>query len=270
MPDSFEPGTGLRFVELSHPWGHGIPVWPGDADVKIERAVNHAKDGVMSQKLTANMHCSTHMNAPIHLIQGGAYVGQLPIDRLFGNGVILSVPKTHWEYVTADDLAAATPCVQPGDIVLIVTGWHAKYSDSQEYFGEAPGLSMDAADWLVAQGVHLVGVDMPAIDHPLATSLGLHRNGPLMRRLPQKYRRERGCSPKQAFPEWNPAHRRLLSAGIPTIENVGGDVRELLGTRCTIHALPWRWTDGDACVIRLMAIIDPGGAYRIEAGTGAC
>ena len=266
MPDCIEPGTGLRFVELSHPWGHNIPIWPGDAEVKIERGVNHARDGVMSQKLIMNMHCGTHMNAPIHLVQKAAYVGDIPLDRFFGSGVILSIPKGKWELVTAQDLEKATPKVCKGDIVLIVTGWHKKHSDSQEYFGEAPGLSEDAAQWLIDKGVNLVGVDTPAVDHPMATSLGLQRNGPLMKRLPKKYQSETGKDPKKEFPKWNAAHKLLLKAGIPTIENVGGDVDNVLNTRCAIVANPWRWMDGDACGVRLMAILDPSGNYRIENG----
>lgn len=269
MAGSVETGSGLRFIELSHCWGHGVPVWPGDADVKVERAVYHAKDGVMSQKLTMNMHCATHMNAPAHLIQGGAFIGALPIDRFFGSGVVVSVPKLRWEQVTAEDMEQATPAVKAGDIVLVVTGWHAKFSDSQEYFGEAPGLSLSAAQWLVDRGVALVGIDTPAIDHPLATSLGLHRNGPLMRRLPSYYRAQTGRDPHDDFPVWNPAHRLLLAANIPTIENVGGDVASILNSRCMIHAAPWRWIDGDACVIRLMAIVDASGEYRIETGVGS-
>ena len=61
-------------------------------------------------------------------------------------------------------------------------------------------------------------------------------------------------------------HRLLLSNGIPTIENLGGDLADVGGRRCTFHAYPWRWKDGDGCIIRLMAILDPGGKYRIEAG----
>ena len=268
MAECIEPGTGLRFVELSHTWGHGVPVWPGDAEVQLSRGVNHARDGVMSHKIVTNMHVATHVNAPIHLIQGGAFVGHLPIDRFFGSGVILSIRKRRWEMVTAADLEQAKPAVRKGDIVLIVTGWHAKFSDSQEYFGEAPGLATDAAGWLVERGAVLVGMDTPAIDHPLATSLGLQRGGPLMKRLPAKYRSETGRDPQADFPEWNPAHRLLLAAGIPTIENVGGDIDQLLGSRCTIHAAPWRWTDGDACTVRLMALVDPTGRYRIETGAG--
>ena len=261
-----EPGTGLRLVELSHRWGHNVPVWPGDAEVQIVRGVNHAHDGVMSQRIITNMHVATHVNAPVHLLQGGTFVGGLPIDRFFGTGVILSVRKHRWELVTAADLDKAGSSVRKGDIVLIVTGWHRKFSDSQEYFGEAPGLAPEAAQWLIDKGAILVGMDTPAIDHPLATSLGLHRGGPLMKRLPKKYQDETGRDPRKDFPEWNPAHRALLAAGIPTIENVGGDVDELLDRRCTLHAAPWRWTDGDACTVRLMALTDPSGQYRIEPG----
>ena len=68
------------------------------------------------------------------------------------------------------------------------------------------------------------------------------------------------------FPDWNPAHRHLLGKGIPTISNVGGDVDEVLGKRCTFQACPWEWREGEACVVRLAAILDPEGNYRIESG----
>jgi kynurenine formamidase len=264
--DVTDPRTGVRFVELSHRFGHGAPIVPGDADVHVERSVYHARDGVLSQKLVANMHVTTHVNAPIHLVQRGAFVGALPIDRFFGTGVIVSIPKGRWEYVTAADLQRATPAIERGDIVLIVTGWHVKHADSQEYFGDAPGLAADAAAWLIERSVNLVGIDGPAIDHPLATSLGKQRNGPLMRRLPKRYRDLTGRDPEADFPAWNPAHKALLEAQIPTIENVGGDVARVTGRRCTIHALPWRWMDGDACIVRLMALFDDRGSFHVEAG----
>ena len=265
-PFCTEPTTGLRLVELSHPWGHGSPIWPGDADIRIERGVTHARDGVLSQKITTTMHVSTHLNAPVHLIQGGADVASLSVDRFFGNGCVLGIPKQRWQLVTADDLASAEPAVQAGDVVVVNTGWHKKYSDSQEYFGCAPGLSKAAAEWLVARKISLFAIDTGAVDHPLATSLGLHRNGPLMRRLPKYYRDQSGRDPKIDFPEWNPAHRTLLAAGIPTIENVGGALDEVTGLRCTFHAYPWKFRDGDACIVRLIAILDPSGRYRIASG----
>lgn len=269
MPAVAELSSGLKFYELSHPWGYNTPTWPGYEDVKIERITNHAKHGVMTQKIITVMHASTHVNAPIHLIPGGESVGHLAMDRFFGSGVILSVPKGKWEQVTPADLEKATPRIAPDDIVIINTGWHKKFSDSQEYFGHGPGLSKAAAEWLVAKQVKLVGVDTAAIDHPMATSLAAHRNGPQIASLPKQYRDATGRDPKTDFPEWNAAHRVLLAAGVPTIENVGGDVHEVSGRRATLHAYPWDWREGDGCVVRLVAIFDSVGKYRIESGSSA-
>lgn len=261
-----EAATGLVFHELGHVWGHGVPSTPGDPDVIMHRSVKHAQHGVMAHRLRMVMHSGTHLNAPVHLVQKGVGVGGIDLARLFGNGVILSIPKAQWELVTPADLEAATPEIQKGDRVVIVTGWYKKFSESLEYFGDAPGLSEEAAEWLVHRGVVLVAVDTPQIDHPLATSLASHRGGPLMNRLEGKYRDVTGRDPKADFPKWNPAHKTLLAAGIPTIENVGGDVAELLGMRACLHAAPWRFMEGDACPIRFVAISDTSGEARIESG----
>ncbi len=266
MSGKVESQTGLEFYELSHPWGHGAPTIPGYTDVAIFRPVCHAKHGVMAQKIKTIMHTSTHVNAPIHLVQGGVGVGSIEMDRFFGNGVVVSVKKDEFELVSAGDLEAASPEILSGDIVVLNTGWHHNYSDSQKYFGHGPGLDKGAAQWLVDKQVKLVGVDTAFVDQPLATSMGLHRNGPQIKRLPERYTKITGRDPREDFPEWNPAHRTLLGAGIPTIESVGGDLDEVTGKRCTFHAYPWNWSQGDACVVRLMAIVDPSGEYRVESG----
>ena len=167
-----DPYSGLQFLELSHTWGHGVPSYPGQDDVKMFRAVKHAQHGVLAWKTNTSMHTGTHMNAPLHLVQKGADLAEIPEDRFFGNGIVLSIPKGSYETVTAGDLEANEATVQPGDIVVIVTGWHHKYSDSLEYYGESPGLTGDAARWLVERKCKLVAVDTQQVDHPLATSLG--------------------------------------------------------------------------------------------------
>ncbi len=261
-----EPATGLNFVELSHPFEHDMPTIPGYNDPLIWRSVTHAKHGVMAHKVKMIMHTGTHVNAPAHLIQGGAGVGELGMQHFFGGGVVISLDKSKWETISEADLAQAKPAIQDDDIVIINTGWHKKYADSQEYFGHGPGLTKGAADYLVKKKVRLVGVDTPFIDHPLATSMADHRNGPQMKRLPAEYEAETGRAAKSDFPEWNPAHRALLASGIPTIENVGGDIETVSGSRCTFHALPWHWPGADACIVRLVAITDPSGSYRLASG----
>ena len=258
--------TGLRLYELSHVWGHGVPSYPGQDDVKMFRAVKHAQHGVLAWKINTSMHTGTHMNAPLHMVQRSRDLSEISLECLFANGVVLDIPKTSYELITRADLDAASGMVKKGDIVVIVTGWHHRYSDGLAYYGESPGLSKDAAEWLVSRECKLAAIDTPQIDHPLATSFGLHRGGPTMKRLPGEYQAATGLDPKKEHSEWNIAHRTLLAAGIPTIEQVGGDVDLLKGKRATFAATPWKFRHGDACPVRFVAMIDPAGACRIDSG----
>jgi kynurenine formamidase len=269
MPAVVDPVSKIKFYELSHRWGMYTPIFPGYEEIKLERITHHAKQGVMTHKITTIFHTSTHVNAPIHLIPQTAAVGDLALERFFGTGVVVSIKKKKWELIEPADLERAKPKIQPDDIVLINTGWHHKYADSKEYFGYAPGLSKRAAEWLVKKQVKLVGVDTACVDHPLATSLGPHRNGPQIKYLIPEYKQATKREAIKDFPDWNPAQLTLLGAGIPTIENVGGDLDEVTGKRCTFQGFPWKWHEGDACVIRLVAMLDPSGSYRLESGASA-
>ena len=261
-----DPYSGLQFFELSHKWGHGVPSYPGQTDVTFIRAVKHAQHGVLAWRMNTVLHTGTHMNSPIHLVPMAKDLAQVEPERLFGNGVVLGIPKKNWELITAADLEAATPAVKEGDFVVIVTGWHHNYSDGLEYYGEAPGLTKEAAEWLVAKKVKTVAVDTPHVDFPLATDMAGHRGGPRMPRLEAAYKDATGLDPKKEHPELWPAHKTLLAADIPTIEQVGGDVDEVVGKRVTLVGTPWKLVKGDACPVRLVAMIDPTGETRIPTG----
>lgn len=252
-----DPRTGLEFFDLSHPWGHGTPVWPGFPGVTIERGSFHALHGTLTQRFSTTMHASTHINAPLHLVAGGDPIAAVPLERFFGPAVVLRLDLPKWGVIEPEHLAAASPEIRSGDIVLINTGWHRRYADNQAYYADAPGLGEAAARWLVDKGVRLVGMDTAAIDHPLATSLGPHRGGPLLPRLADAYQAETGNDPRLLFPDWQPAHRLLLEAGIPTIEDLGGALDAVSGRRITVVATPYRWKDGDASITRVVGIVDP-------------
>ena len=265
MPYTVDPYNGLHFYELSHVWNSEAPSYPGQEDVSMRRGVKHAQHGVLAWRISTSMHTGTHMNAPLHMVQKADDIADISPDRLFGNGVVLDIPKGSYETITAADLEKAQD-VRDGDVVVINTGWHRRYSDSLEYFGEAPGLTECAAQWLIAKKVKLVAVDTPFIDHPLATSMAPHRGGPQMKRLAGAYEQATGKDPKAEHGKWYVAAKTLSAAGIPTIEQVGGDVDDISGKRATFAAAPWRFKHGDACQIRFVAITDPGGKVRIGSG----
>ena len=260
-----EPATGLVFYELSHEWGHGAPALPGFDDVKLYRSTQHAKNGVMAHRIRMVMHSGTHLNAPLHLIQGGAAVGRNRAGALLRLGRRPLDPEGP---MGAD--RGGRPRSRPsGDrggrhrrhrhrLAPQIQRQHRVFRARAGTLGRPPPTGWSRS------GVKLVAVDTPQIDHPLATSLGKHRNGPQMKRLPGEYEAVTGRSASADFPAWNPAHRALLAAGIPTIENAGGDLDALVGKRCTFQAYPWYWLEGDACPIRFVAFLDPAGTYRLE------
>ncbi len=71
----------------------------------MHRAVKHAEHGVLAWKCNTVLHTGTHLNAPINHIQRGADLSEIPVERFFGNGVVLDIPKGSYEVVTAADLS---------------------------------------------------------------------------------------------------------------------------------------------------------------------
>ena len=226
---------GLSFYNLSHRFGYQSPNWPYFEDVKIERIHYMAKSGVLSQRITASMHNTTHIDAPAHVVQGTPFIDEVPLPHFFGSGIVISIPKKKWEQITYDDLEkAAGKVVRPRDVVIVNTGWHKKYEDSEDYFCYAPGFVPSAGEWFVEKKVKVVGHDTQANDHPLATAIGPQRNGPLHPHLAAEYKKWSGGRDwKDDFPDWEPVHRILFKNGILGIENVGGDIDKVTGKRCT-------------------------------------
>ena len=258
--------SGLQFFDLSQPYGSGMPQWPSSASLNFNVLQFHAKDGVSVLEFDNVVHRGTHMDAPIHVLENAPCLDGYEIYRFFGTGVAVSIPKGKWGVITPDDLEAATPTIQENDIVMINTGSHRNWGDNDDYFAYSPGLYKEAAEWLVERKVKLVGVDVQALDHPLGTKLVDHGPGPSHPYLIEEYKQETGRDLADDFPHWEPAHKIMMSNGIPGIENVGGDLDKITGKRCTFMAFPWRWPGGDGCQVRVVAVIDPEQKFRIEPG----
>jgi kynurenine formamidase len=149
---------------------------------------------------------------------------------------------------------------------MINTGSHHLWGDNDDYFAYSPGLYREGAEWLVERGVKLVGVDVQALDHPLGTKLVAHGTGPSLPHLMEEYKRETGRDVLADFPDWEISHKTLLPAGIPGLENVGGDLDKVTGKRCTFMAFPWNYPKGEGCLLRVVAVIDPEQRFRIPTG----
>jgi kynurenine formamidase len=87
-------------------------------------------------------------------------------------------PMAPRESIGRTDLEAATPVgIEPGDAVLIRTGWLESQTNDIS-FDEEPGIDEAAALWLAERGVAMVGADnfaIEAIPFPTGTVFPVHQ-----------------------------------------------------------------------------------------------
>ncbi|HWO40725.1 MAG TPA: cyclase family protein [Candidatus Eisenbacteria bacterium] len=216
----------MELVDLSRLIYDGMPKIPVLPDVHVRRFFSLDKGHPLNvTELSLPCHAGTHVDAPIHIVPDGKSIEQLPLDAFVGFGAVISVDKNGGEEVTAQDLERSGVAVNRGDILMLHTGWDAKF-DSPEY-NLHPYLSVDAAEWIVAKGVKLLGIDCITVDLPT----------PL---------RPKGFD--------FPVHRTLLGNNVLIAENVA-NLRSIVGKKTRIMALPLRVAGSDAGHARIVAEI---------------
>ncbi|WP_329543820.1 cyclase family protein [Streptomyces sp. NBC_01356] len=164
------------WLDLSVPLVAGMPVYPGDPQVDVERALRVATDGVNVLQLHMGSQSGTHVDAPYHVNSAWPTLDLLPLERFAGPAVLADVrglpPGTP---ITPGLLAPALSLLhlQPGAILLLATGWSA-YWGTNQYFAH-PWLTPEASQDLVNAGVRTVGVDALSVDPIGSTDLLSHR-----------------------------------------------------------------------------------------------
>jgi arylformamidase len=135
-----------------------IPVWPNNPGVELER-MNKIEAGANSNvsRLAMGVHSGTHVDAPIHFIQGAAGVDALKLEILMGRASVIHLPKV--ARVTAPDLAAAK--IPPRTRRLLIKTRNSAFwaNGDKAFHTDFVGVGPDAAEWLVRRGIQLVGVD---------------------------------------------------------------------------------------------------------------
>lgn len=192
----------MRLVDLSHPVEAGMQVFPGDPPVDTRLAASFPQDGFQVAELHLGTHSGTHVDAPLHTVDGGSPVDAIDLSRLVGPARLVHVPGLgehdviRWEHVRAQ-----LEDVRAGTIVLFRTDW-SRHFGTPRYLAH-PVLHEEIARHLLAAGVHVLGVDTLNPDRtPDASSTG---------------------------PLELPVHAAVLGSGGAIIENL-----------TNLHAVTWR------------------------------
>ena len=138
-----------------------MPVFPGDPPVRIELAQAIAEGAACNvTRLDMGAHTGTHIDAPVHFIEGAAGAEALPLEALIGPAWVVDATDLRSEI---DERALAGLAI-PGDAtrVLFKTP-NSSLWDREGYSDDFIGLTDGAARALVARGIVLVGADYLSI-----------------------------------------------------------------------------------------------------------
>ncbi len=151
----------MKLFDLTHAFGDSMPVYPGDPASKITSLNDIAGAGYSVSQVTTGMHTGTHIDGPLHVIEGGRPLSEMPVESFIGRGVLIDARGK--ESIDAD-LLADVP-LRRKDIVLVLTGCSAIFRDPS-YYENYPLVTARFAVTLVEAGVKMLGLDTPGPDGP--------------------------------------------------------------------------------------------------------
>jgi kynurenine formamidase len=184
-------------IDLTHPLNAQTLYWPtAPSRFKLEQLAKGPTPGgwfYSAYAFSAPEHGGTHLDAPVHFAEHGLTADKVPLERLVAPAVVIDVSAkaaTNPDYLaTVRDIEAFERQhgrIRPGTIVLLRTGWSARWPNAKEYLGDDtpgdatklhfPSFGPEAAILLVRQrSVAALGVDVASIDYGRSTDFRVHR-----------------------------------------------------------------------------------------------
>lgn len=214
----------MKIMDLTRKIYAEMPVYPGDPGVSLDAMCTFEDNICQVTLLRFGSHTGTHLDAPRHFLPDGKTLPELPLDIFVGEAVCVRarIYYAGGEAHPVIELGAEERArIQPGDRVLISTGWEEK-SGTTAYFEGYPIFSAELLVFLLDRQIRLLGVDLPTVE-----SVG----------------------------EPFAMHRALLSKDIIPVEGLINLV-ELIDRRFLFSAAPLVLENGDGSPVRAYAILE--------------
>jgi arylformamidase len=164
----------MKIYDISLPISSGMPVWPGDPSVELEKVSSMdagAHDNI--SRLACSVHTGTHVDAPHHFLNDHRTVDTLSLDTLVGPARVIQIPDDV-ALINAGTLEKAG--IPSGTLrLLLKTRNSLLWQRGEKRFAtDFVGISLDGAEWLVQAGLKLVGIDYLSIA-PYKQSIPTHQ-----------------------------------------------------------------------------------------------
>jgi len=216
-------------IDLTMTLREGIMTFPvhWHPVVEITQLGRFEVEGRETRKIVLGTHTGTHVDAPRHFVPKGETIENTDLDIYYGPARVLDFThlpdKTE---ITREMLVERIGRDFPSRI-LFRYDWERRL-DSLKYYSDPPYLSEEACEWIVENGIRLVGFDAPMPDDP--------RNG-------------RGSDRD------SPNHTILLGAGVAILEYLV-NLSQIPTKDFILSALPLKIEEGDGAPVRAIAIVE--------------
>ena len=134
------------------------PVWPGGPAFQSTQTSRIENGAVFnSTDITMCVHTGTHVDAPLHFADGGRSIDQVALEQLVGECVVADMRGK--SEITRDDLISLR-LPDPTRKLIFKTDSSQFWNDPAHSFREDYcALTLDAAEWIAATNIHLLGID---------------------------------------------------------------------------------------------------------------
>jgi kynurenine formamidase len=185
-----------RVVDLTHPFDENTIYWPTSPSAfELKKLADGQTPGgwfYRSNALCTPEHGGTHLDAPSHFAKDAQAADQIPVRRLIAPAAVIDVraqaaKNADYRLSLADVKAweKAHGPIPAGTIVLLRTGWSARWPNRKAYLGDDtagdasklhfPSYGEEAARYLVAERqVAALGVDTASIDYGASKDFVVH------------------------------------------------------------------------------------------------
>lgn len=209
----------MKILDISVPVSPGLPVWPGDSPVELERyRALSAGDDCNASRVCCSVHTGTHVDAPGHFIDNALTVEDLSLDALIGPAIVIEVPGA--EAIEPDFLESISLPYDTERLLFKTRNSNLWRIPDHSFHSDYVALSPQSAAWIVDRGIRLVGVDYLSV---------------------------------QMFDDLEPlTHRTLLRAGIVIVE--GLDLQAAHAGSYQLICLPLKLVGSDGAPARAVLI----------------
>ena len=151
-----------KIWDITVPYRTDLPLWPGDPEPSMTM-MKCQDEGYRCNvtRLDTGVHFGTHLDAPVHFIEGGKGVDELDINVLVGPCVVAEVSEAM--DITPDHLTALNLPADTARLLLKTKNSALWEKPSHAFHKDFAALTADAARWVVDGGIKLIGIDYLSI-----------------------------------------------------------------------------------------------------------